>query len=56
MDGNAAEIPKGLDLETSFYHFSISLAIRMFKMEKTTVQAIENQFPYPKKNELENDF
>jgi hypothetical protein len=56
MDSNAAEIPKGLDLESSFYNFSCALAIRMYKNDKTTVQAVENQFPFPKKYLEPNEF
>ena len=47
MDNSTEEIPKGLDLETSFYNFSCALAVRMYTQDKTTVTAIENQFPFP---------
>ena len=47
MDNASEEIPKGLDLETSFYNFSCALAVRMYIANKTTVTAIDNQFPFP---------
>ena len=56
MDNNTEEIPRGLDLETSFYNFSCALAVRMFINEKTTVTAIENQFPFPQMDVEENPF
>lgn len=40
-------IPKGYDLETSFYHYSLDLAIEMYVNDKTMVPAVENNYPYP---------
>ena len=56
MDNSSEEIPKGLDLETSFYNFQCALAVNMYINDKTTVQAIENQYPFPRKNIEENVF
>ena len=42
MENSTEEIPKGLDLETSFYNFSCALAVKMYTLDKTTVTAIEN--------------
>ena len=56
MDSAAEEIPKGLDLETSFYNYSCALAVNMFVNDKTTVTAVDSQYPFPRKNIEENPF
>ena len=44
MENNAHDIPKGYDLETSFYNFSKDLAIRMWLLEKTSVDTESGNF------------
>ena len=44
MDNNAHDIPKGYDLESSFYNFSKALAIRMWLLDKTSVETESGNF------------
>ena len=44
MDNNAHDIPKGYDLESSFYNFSKALAIRMWLLNKTSVETESGNF------------
>ena len=56
MDNEGETIPKGFDLETSFYHYSLDLAIEMFINDKTSVKAIEYNYSYPSRKRDENKF
>jgi len=47
IDDFGQNIPKGFDIETSFYHYSLDLAIEMYLNDKTSVKAIEYNYHYP---------
>jgi len=49
MDEETAEIPKGYDLETSFYHYSMDLAMQMFIQDTLTIPEHEYNYNYPLK-------
>ena len=48
MDNKGLIIPPGYDLETSFYHFSLALAIKMYVHNRTSVPAKEYNYAYPR--------
>lgn len=39
LENSALDIPKGYDLETSFYNYSKDLAMSMWLQEKTSVES-----------------
>lgn len=49
LSNESEEIPKGFDIESSFYNFSCALAIKMFLNNKTSIQASENKYSFPTK-------
>ncbi|MDJ0652090.1 MAG: NACHT domain-containing protein [Simkaniaceae bacterium] len=44
LENNAAEIPRGYDLETSFYNYSKDLALRMWLLDKTSVTSESDNY------------
>jgi len=49
-------LPKGYDLEASFYNYSMDLAVEMWVQDKTSVPAIEYNYSYPARVKAENKF
>ena len=56
MDNEGESIPKGFDLETSFYNYSLAIAIEMFIQDAVSVKAVEHNYPYPTRRRIENKF
>jgi len=56
MDNEGVAVPKGYDLETSFYNYSLDIAIEMYLSNKTSVPAIEYNYSYPARVQAENKF
>jgi len=56
MDNESDRIPKGFDLETSFYNYSLDIAIEMFIQDAVSVKAVEYNYPYPTRKNIENKF
>ena len=44
LENSAQDIPKGYDLETSFYNYSKDLAMRMWLLDKTSIESESGNF------------
>jgi len=56
MDNKGDPVPKGFDLEASFYNYSLDISINMFLENKTSIPAIESSYQYPSLESHSNPF
>ena len=56
MDNKGDPVPKGFDLEASFYNYSLDIAVNMYLENKTSIPAIESSYQYPSLRGHDNPF